>query len=147
MDRISDEDISLLYASLMAEVKSRLQNLHLETDLLNALRDPPVQKTFRAELCYFQLRRIAELVSVAVLLVHNPYEEFRNQDLAKIFQADKLLKALAKLSASAFPQRAATMARPMKTGQLAHIALPRSNFDVRNASLGNGTLASAAACL
>jgi hypothetical protein len=133
MDRISDENIAKLYASLMAEVKSRLQKLHLEANLLKTLPEPIVQKTFRSESCYLQLRRITELVAVAVLLVHTPYEKFRSQDLAKIFQADKLLKTLAKLSASAVPRPAATVERPPIERVLLTFVMPRPTFDVRDA--------------
>lgn len=132
MDRISDEAITALYASLMAEVKARLQKLHLEINLLK-LPTSGSEKTFRAEICYLQLRRITELVAVAVLLVHNPYDEFRSQDLAKIFQADKLLKTLTKLSASAFPQPIGLTKRPPFPGGRLYVALPAPTFDVRDA--------------
>jgi hypothetical protein len=81
MERIPDEDLALLYASLMSEVKSRLQKLHLDINL-QRIPSPHVEKVFRAEVCYLQLRRITEIVAVAVLLAHNPYQAFRNQDLS-----------------------------------------------------------------
>ena len=122
----------MLYASLKAEVKSRLQSLHLETSLFRVPRSR-VEQTFRAEFCYLQLRRITEIVSIAVLLVHNPYERFRTKTLTKIYNADELLNALAKLSASAFPQSALSMGKPPYEGGAVHFAIPKPSFDTREA--------------
>ena len=61
MKKLSDDEIAHLYASLMAEVKSRLQKIHLELSLLK-IPKPQVERVYHAEICYLQLRRIAELV-------------------------------------------------------------------------------------
>ena len=140
MKKLSDDEIAHLYASLMAEVKSRLQKIHLELSLLK-IPKPQVERVYHAEICYLQLRRIAELVSVGILVAHNPYDKFRNQDLAKIYNPSTLLGALSKLGAAAFPQPIGLTRKPPFGEEPLTFALPRPTFDARDAITETYTIA------
>lgn len=130
MDRISDDDIQALYASLMAEVKARLQKIELEINL-SRIPSSPQEQTFRAEFCYLQLRRASELTSLAILVAHNPYDRFRTKALADIHNAKNLIEQLGRLNASAFPQRTVS-AQPARDGELVTFTMPTPNFEARD---------------
>ena len=76
---------------------------HLQLLALHQTNDN-VQKTFHAEFCHLQMRRVSELIAIAVLVAHNELPDFRKKELVKDFNADNLLRQLGKLNAEAFPQ-------------------------------------------
>lgn len=130
MKRISDNEIQVMYASLMAEIKARLQRVELEVNLSRIPRSGQ-EETFKAEFCYLQLRRITELTSVSILLAHNPYDKFRTKALSDIHNAKSLIEQLGKLNADAFPQRT-TSDKKMPDGGLVTFDLPAPNFVARD---------------
>lgn len=92
-----------LYATIMREIKVRLDAVGgsarraFETNgSSSALLD--------CEFCYLQLRRITELIALAVLLAHNGVAEFRRKKLMKEWKAADLIEMLAGLSDDAFPE-------------------------------------------
>jgi hypothetical protein len=104
MVEIPRNDVQHLYASLMSEVKARLASVEGQLRKLPELKDNKVQQGFLLEFCYMQLRRITELVAVAVLAAHNPIPKFRKKSFVKEWNPDALFKKLAGLNPEAFPQ-------------------------------------------
>lgn len=101
MTTLTDDQIGETYADLMLEIKARLHEIEAQLTLEPTKR----RKIFIAEYCYLQLRRIAELTSLAILIAHNPTEEFRAGRLIREWNPDTLLKMIGKLRPAAFPQR------------------------------------------
>lgn len=103
MTEIPKDDIQTLYASLMTEVKYRLSAVDANLAAMKAETDNH-RATFLSEFCYLQLRRVTELIALAVLAAHNPHPEFRTKDFLKDWNPDTLFRRLAKLNPEAFPQ-------------------------------------------
>jgi hypothetical protein len=104
MVEIPKDDIQQLYASLMSEVKARLASVEAGLRDLPKFKGNQVQQGFVLEYCYMHLRRITELVAVAVLAAHNPIPMFREKSFVKEWNPDALFKKLAGLNPEAFPQ-------------------------------------------
>lgn len=104
MVEIPKDNIHSLYASLMAEVKARLSSVERQLSILPKFEDNRAQQGFLLEFCYMQLRRVTELVALAVLAAHNPLPEFREKSFVKEWNPDALFKRLAGLNPEAFPQ-------------------------------------------
>lgn len=129
MTKLTPDEAGKKYADLMVEVKLRL--LEIERLLAEANAESNKSKLVTmAEYCYFQLRRITELVSLAILIAHNPTEAFRAGKLVGEYNPAKLLKALGKLSPAAFPQRGIIAANPPY--DRGFIAAPLHTTDVRD---------------
>lgn len=102
MTRIPDEEIGSIYGDHMIECRARLLAIekHLElSDIVSANKD----LIFIAEFCYLQLRKITELISLSVLIAHNPFEDFRASKLLKAWNAGALSSMLSRLHPAAFP--------------------------------------------
>lgn len=104
MTALTDDQIGNMYADLMMEIRSRLREIEAQlafSDVATSKR----RQVFIAEYCYLHLRRITELASLAILIAHNPTEEFRGGKAAKQWNPDILLEMIGKLRPAAFPQR------------------------------------------
>jgi hypothetical protein len=95
----------------MFEVKSRVSAVLREMEWIRSvtpgeerIEENGLLLLFKIEFCYLQLRRISELVALAVLAAHNPFPDFRTKDFVKEWNASALMKQLAKLSDVAFPR-------------------------------------------
>ncbi|MHA3793057.1 hypothetical protein [Sphingomonas sp. YL-JM2C] len=129
MTVLTDQEVGSQYAELMLEIRSRLREIEMQlniSDISTAKR----QQVFAAEYAYFQLRRITELVSMAILIAHNPTEEFRAGNLLKEWNPDTLLKLIGKLRPAAFPQRGIDGGDP--SGERTFIAAPLVNTEARD---------------
>ena len=104
MVEIPKDDIQQLYASLMSEVKARLAFVEDQLRELPKLKGDPIRQGFLLESCYMHLRRVTELVALAVLAAHNPIPEFREKKFVKEWNPDALFKSLERLNPEAFPQ-------------------------------------------
>lgn len=65
MTVLTDQEVGNQYAELMLEIRSRLREIERQlalSDIAKAKR----QQVFATEYCYLQLRRITELVSLAI---------------------------------------------------------------------------------
>ncbi|MDT9597920.1 hypothetical protein [Sphingosinicella rhizophila] len=129
MTKLTPDEVGQKYADLMVEVKLRL--LEVERLLAEAhAGSSKVKLVPIAEYCYLQLRRITELVSLAILIAHNPTEAFRAGNLVGEYNPAKLLRALGKLSPAAFPQQGVIAVNPPY--DRGFIAAPLHTTDVRD---------------
>lgn len=104
MVEIPKNEIQDLYGSLMSEVKARLSAVEGQLEILHDPNDGRIPKGFALEFCYMQLRRITELIAVAVLAAHNPIPESRGKSFVKEWNPDTLFNRLKGLNEEAFPQ-------------------------------------------
>lgn len=104
MSDIPDDDILALYGSLMAEVKARVDYVANAAGQYQHGSDGTANQ-FELEGWYLQLRRVCELVALAVLTAHSGDPAFI-AGLADKPHADYLLGQLGKLSIDAVPQQA-----------------------------------------
>ena len=129
MTAIAEEDVGHRYADLMIEIRSRLREVEMQLTLADG-EDSKRRLVFIAEYCYIQLRRIAELTALAILIAHNPHEEFRTNKLVTEWKPDKLLKMLGKLRPAAFPQNGIISRTPPNERVFIAASLPTT--DVRD---------------
>lgn len=119
----------------MAEVKARLSSVEGQLRKMPEFKGDNVQVTFLLEFCYMHLRRITELVALAVLAAHNPIPEFRRNELLKEWNPDVLFKRLGELNPEAFPQPVHHFAeRPgAEVGEYVQILMPsKPSYGVRD---------------
>lgn len=129
MTKLTQDEVGNKYADLMTEVKLRL--LEIERLLAEADKESSKRRLVPiAEYCYLQLRRITELVSLAILIAHNPTEAFRAGRLVGEYNPAKLLKEIGKLSPAAFPQRGIIAVNPPY--DRGFIGAPLHTTDVRD---------------
>ena len=88
----------------MEEVKDR-RDAAVKT-LAKAHHDDPPYGYLDIEFCYLQVRRICEMLALAVLIAHNEIDGFRSKKLMKEWNADALFGELSKLNATSFPRAA-----------------------------------------
>jgi hypothetical protein len=91
-----------IYAALMEEIKER-RDCATKT-LSKAHHDVPPYGYLDIEFCYLQVRRICEVLAIAVLIAHNEIESFRSQKMTKEWNAEALFRQLATLNPTAFPR-------------------------------------------
>jgi hypothetical protein len=135
MVEIPKDDIQGLYASLMSEVKARLSSVEAQLRMLPRFKDKGPQQGFLLEFCYMHLRRITELVALAVLAAHNPIPEFRRKGLLKEWNPDLLFRRLKALNPEAFPQPVNHFdeGRNDAVGEYVEILMPTNpSYDVRD---------------
>lgn len=102
MVEIPTEDIPQVYATVMLEIKDRMQAC------ANALgraieANDSVQKVLEIEMSFLNLRRMTELLAIAVIAAHNREATFRSTDFTTQSHSDKLLTLLDKRGGGAFP--------------------------------------------
>jgi hypothetical protein len=133
MVEIPKDSIPTLYASLMSEVKCRLSSVEDNLRALPKFKNDQIHQTFALEFCYFQLRRITELVSIAILGAHNVAgPSFRTKDFLRSWNAEDLMKQLAKLNIEAFPQRSYFF-EPKDDPKVVHLLLPtKPSYEARD---------------
>lgn len=129
MTVLTDQEVGSQYAELMLEIRSRLREIETQLNLSD-ISTVKRQQVFAAEYSYFQLRRITELVSLAILIAHNPTEEFRAGKLVREWNPDTLLKLIGQLRPAAFPQRGINGGDP--NGERTFIAAPLANTEARD---------------
>jgi hypothetical protein len=92
------EEISHLYASLMEEIKGRLDVVgRAATGRLNM---PPMAAF---EFCYLQLRKVCEVFALACISAHGDVPEVRSKLLQKTYNADQIIKQLGLLQPDFYP--------------------------------------------
>lgn len=90
------------YTQFMEQIKVRLEAVARALHNANAQRDN-VNGFLQAEFACLQIRRVTELVAVAVLVAHNQYESFRTAKLTKEWNPDALFSRLTRLNKEGFP--------------------------------------------
>lgn len=100
---IPEEDIPATYARFMEQVKMRIAAAQ------RAMRDSYEKRGspdsfLMAEFAVLQIRRVAELIALAVLVAHNEIADFRTKKFVKQWNAEAIFSHLAKLSDTAFPE-------------------------------------------
>lgn len=102
MVHIPTEELPFLYADFMREIKRRLEAIR---NAIERFRNAETGKEsyLDAEFCVLQLRMIIELMTLACLTAHNEVEDFRTKAFVKTWNAETLIKIMAKHTPSAFP--------------------------------------------
>lgn len=90
------------YTQFMEQIKVRLAAVGHALHNANAERHT-ANGFLHAEFACLQIRRVTELVAVAVLVAHNELEEFRKGKLVEEWNPDALFKALTKMNKESFP--------------------------------------------
>lgn len=103
MVKIPSERIPTIYAQLMEQIKVRIQAAQESMKMGVERKDSPFAY-LHAEFCYLQIRRVVELIALAVVVAHNEEEEFRINGLVGNWNADRIFGELEKLSPLAFPK-------------------------------------------
>lgn len=93
-----------IYTLFMEEIKVRLESVRIELSAANELRDDALG-IVHAEFAYLQIRRVAELIALAVVVAHNKSEDFRTKKFLMEYNADAMFERLARLNDEGFPQR------------------------------------------
>ena len=127
MTEIHKDELRTLYASLMMEVKERLTAVDTQFSKFKDLKEHS-EKVFAAEAGYLQLRRVCELTAIAVLLAHHSLPDFRKKELLKEWNADNLMRQLAKLSDTAFPRKAFMTPMPGRTDGAMQMVFDKEDF-------------------
>lgn len=117
MVEIPPEKIIGIYGSLMVQVKVRIWAVREQLAAISAINEkgdnPSTEDMARTiyalEFGYLQLRRICELVAVAVVAAHNEFAEFRSNKFVEEYNADALMRKMKRLSETAFPRHATVM--------------------------------------
>jgi hypothetical protein len=103
MVEIPMKDIPQLYASIMLEIKDRMQ--WCANALGRAIEtESATDKMLEAEACYLNLRRMTELLAIGVVAAHNRDPKFRSTEFTTRNNSDKILHILEKRGGDAFPQ-------------------------------------------
>jgi hypothetical protein len=92
------EKIAPLYASLMEEIKRRVE---VSRNVLNETCPVPQMAAF--ELCYLQLRKICEVFALGCLVAHGDIPGVRTKLLQKTYSADLIIKQLSALHPRFYP--------------------------------------------
>ena len=103
------------YATLMEAIKARLEVVQLA---LNGGLNLIFSEASIQEICWLNLRMIAETIAVACLLAH---DDLQNKELQGTWDADKIIKTLANLHEDFFPH-------PVKREHLAGGAVHMNNI-------------------
>lgn len=88
----------------MEQIKERLEAVSSEIRLANEER-ADFASVVRAESACVQIRKVTELLALAVVVAHNEIETFQSDKFTGKWNADRIFGALAKLNAEAFPVR------------------------------------------
>lgn len=97
------EQLTQNYADLMAELSTRLQAAIEFSHAAIAKVDDP-KGFIQIESGYLQVRKVCEVLAVAVLIAHNEWAETRSNKFMKQWSADLLFGELEKLNPEAFPR-------------------------------------------
>jgi hypothetical protein len=103
---MTEDEVGTGYCALMEELKARVDTVvefvHnvSEHQSVSQLR----HNTFVFEGLYLQLRKICELISLGVLLVHHVQRESWSKKIMKEWHPDVLLSEVTKLNPEAFPK-------------------------------------------
>jgi len=89
-----------LYATLMGEIKTRVQSIYVSLSRIKADRNAPTAFT-DVESCVLQIRFICELVALGALLAHEGLG--LNKRLRKDWNAEAIFDALSKVNPHCFP--------------------------------------------
>ncbi|NML09185.1 hypothetical protein HHL08_03320 [Sphingobium sp. AR-3-1] len=105
MTKLPASMLPQLYAQLMEEVKERLDAVEDQSQQAQRAIGKPAGY-IHCEYAYLQIRKVIELIGIAVLLAHNEIDDFRTRDFMKAWNAEALFGRLEKLSNDAFPEPA-----------------------------------------
>jgi hypothetical protein len=94
----SIEEAGGRYCVLMQEIATRIGLVEAAYGGQLTLTPP-----FWHEYCYFQFRRICELLALACVTVHGNVEGARTQKMIKSYSADAIMKRLGELHPRSFP--------------------------------------------
>ena len=92
------EKIGPLYASLMEEIKRRVEVIRQVLDGTS-----PMAPMAAFEFCYLQLRKICEVFALACLTAHGDIPGVRAKLLQKTYSADQIIKQLSTLHPQFYP--------------------------------------------
>lgn len=104
MVQLPTDALAAFYTGLMQQIKERLEAVRFELEASYEKRDT-FEGIVRAESACVQVRKVAELLALAVVVAHNEIETFRTNRFVDKWNADAIFGALAKLNDDAFPLR------------------------------------------
>jgi hypothetical protein len=94
------EDVGRIYITFMEEVK--VQHNALADTLESIVDEAEGQQMLEAEFAYLQVRRICELLALAVIAAHNRLPEARSRSFLHEYNASLVFKRLADLNPLGF---------------------------------------------
>jgi hypothetical protein len=100
---LSLEEIGRIYITLMEEMKVRHEAL-VKSLLRIAEEEAEDEQFLLAEFAYLQVRRICELLALAVLAAHNTLPEARASDSLRLWNAEAVFKRLGRINPLGFPR-------------------------------------------
>lgn len=103
MVQIPEASIPAIYARFMEQVKVRIAAAQKAMHDTYERRGEP-DAFLTSEFAVLQIRRVTELIALAVLVAHNEFAEFRTNKFVEEWNADTIFARLAKLSNTAFPE-------------------------------------------
>jgi hypothetical protein len=96
--RLTQQEMKKLYIDLMYEIRTRIDTIkpciNKETGL-----DRPIEW----EVCFLQLRKICELISLGCLVAHGDIERVHAKDLSKAWNPSTIITEMQKLHSQFFP--------------------------------------------
>jgi len=103
MVQLPTQMLPQLYTQLMEQIKARLDVVR---EALNTGFDQRADPYafIHIETALLNVRRITELLALAVLLAHNEHQDFRTSSLMKAWNPDAIFNRLTKLNVEGFPR-------------------------------------------
>ncbi len=103
---MTDDEVGPLYCAIMEELKARVQTMG---EIAHGIRRPTSSahhrhNVFFFEGLYLQLRKVCELLAIAVLTAQTLDERFQKANLLAEYRADKLFKAVSRINPVCFPR-------------------------------------------
>ena len=99
---LNQADVESVYSSLMEQLKLRIDEIGFRLASAKEHKNS-FESLMELEFCYLQLRKICELLALAILAAHGQSDKFLSKNLWKSWSAEDLLLSLRKLNPHAFP--------------------------------------------
>lgn len=103
---MTEEDVGPTYCAILEELKARVDTI---AEVVSAIRSPTSAQhhrhnVFLFEGLYLQLRKVCELLSLSLLLVHHITDKAWAKTLIKEWRSDRLLDEVSKINPIGFPR-------------------------------------------
>ena len=96
--RLTQEEMKKLYMDLMYEIRTRIDTIKPCVNKKTGL-----DRHIEWEVCFLQLRKICELISLGCLVAHGDIERVHAKDLSKAWNPSTIIKEMQKLHSLFFP--------------------------------------------